>query len=100
MPDKDSAEYLILKSLNTYQLDTEMLTHTIDRPQPEIKAIIRKLFAEGFIDRLSSSIWFIVFPEFRSKKYRDCPPSSSEFLTTTRVGYLKTKPIITIIKKT
>jgi hypothetical protein len=84
---KDSDEYLVLKALNNYQLDTEMLTHTIGKTQSETESIVKKLFAEGLIDRLSSSVWFFVFPELRSDEYRNSPPSSSEFLTTTRKGY-------------
>jgi hypothetical protein len=85
--NKDSVEYLILKSLDIYQLDLDMLAHTIGKSQSETLSTVKKLFADGFIDRLSSSSWFFVFPELRSKEYRNSPPSSSEFLTTTRKGY-------------
>jgi hypothetical protein len=93
--NKDSAEYSILKSLNVYQLDLEMLAYTIGKPQSETEAIVGKLFTKGFIDRLSSSVLFFAFPELRSHEYRKCPPSPSEFLTTTRKGYFAVNPIIT-----
>lgn len=93
--NKDSTEYSILKSLNVYQLDLEMLAYTIGKSQSEIESIIENLFTEGFIDRLSSSVLFFAFPELRSNEYRKCPPSSSEFLTTTRKGYFAVNPIIT-----
>jgi hypothetical protein len=93
MTDKNNTEYLILKSLNIYYLDTEMLANTIGKTQVETEATVKKLFAEGFIDRLSSSSFFVVFPELRSRGYRNSPPSSSELLTTTRKGYFETNPI-------
>jgi hypothetical protein len=85
--NKNSDEYLVLKALNNYLLETEMLAHTIGKTQIETEAIVKKLFAKGFIDRLSSSAWFFVFPELRSNEYRNSPPSPSEFLTITRKGY-------------
>lgn len=93
--NKDSTEYLILESLNIYQLDIEMLAYRIGKPQPDVEAIVKKLFTEGFIDRLSSSVLFFVLPELRGHEYRNCPPSPSEFLTTTRKGYFAVNPIIT-----
>ena len=89
----NQAQMKILKSLNKYLLTTEYLAHTIGQSQQATQIIVEDLWKKGYIDYLQSPILYIIFPELRSRQYRQASVDPTAFLTLTRRGYFHTSYI-------
>jgi hypothetical protein len=89
-----TAKETILKKLTTTHLRTQDLSYVLNQPLDRTQTIIQQLWKTGYIDRLDSSILYILFPNLRPETYRNHPPTPDLFLTLTTKGYFHLYPLI------
>jgi hypothetical protein len=84
----------LLKTLERSHLTTEDLKLISNYPQQQTQAILQDLWRKGYIEKLSASALYIIFPGLRSPQYRASFPSDDAFLTLTARGYFHLYPLI------
>ena len=94
-----TAKETILKKLTTTHLRTQDLSYVLNQPLDRTQTIIQQLWKTGYIDRLDSSILYILFPNLRPTTYRNQPPTPDIFLTLTTKGYFHLYPLIQWAKR-
>jgi hypothetical protein len=83
----------ILKSLEKTPMRSRDLFHTIGQSTEQIQPALQKLWEDGFIDVLSSSPLYTIFPGLRKGNYRHRSVPSDTFLTLTSKGYFYLYPM-------
>lgn len=94
-----TAKETILKKLSSTHLRTQDLSFVLNHPLDRTQTIIQQLWKTGYIDRLDSSILYILFPNLRPATYRNHPPTPDLFLTLTTKGYFHLYPLIQWAKR-
>ncbi len=89
-----TAKETILKTLTSSYVRSQDLAYAINQPLDRTQPIIQQLWKAGYIDRLDSSILYIILPSLRKPHYRQQPISPDLFLTITMKGYFHLYPFI------
>jgi hypothetical protein len=101
IPIEDSkiTQEKILKALSSSHFRTKDIAHIINQPLDRTQSILQKLWRSGDIDRLDSSLIYILFPNLRSQPYRQQTIAPDQFLTITSKGYFHLYPLITRLRR-
>jgi hypothetical protein len=93
IPARD-LEIPLLKALEKNRLNVRDLAFTLDQPLDRTQQIVQTIWQDGFIDALTASPVFIIFPGLRSAAYRQRKVSTNTLLTLTSKGYFSLYPML------
>jgi hypothetical protein len=88
------AQTQILKTLEKSHLTPDDFIYTLTIPRSQTEHVLHQLWQKGYIDKLTASVAYILFPKLRSPQYRAHLPAPDTFLTLTAKGYFHLYPLL------
>ncbi|MGK7880957.1 MAG: hypothetical protein AB4060_12780 [Crocosphaera sp.] len=82
-------ELFILQELDTYPLTLEDLKYRLNLPSSEVFKLIKKLWNERKINKVSGSIWYSIFPITKPGRFDITEDDSATYFTLTTLGEMQ-----------
>jgi hypothetical protein len=98
-PEPSLSQRAILQALAKHPLRTQDLSYVISEPLHTTQSIVQKLWQQGYIDRLSAPLPYILLSSLRKPEYYQAPMPPDTFLSLTAKGYFHLYPLIQLNRR-